>query len=329
MNQSSRQLVCHQCGATRAVTQNESRRNSVCHACGAELIESPLTVPVALPVEDAPAPHPHPVVAQPIDQPHSSPQTEPLADPQSDAVASQDDEAYEEVDEQYGSGWISENAVIILAATGLLAVAGVVLGLAWGGFQFGPSQGIEDPNVGADQGPKLIVAPATLVDASRKSVRRNGVKVKIVSASYDRLWTKNATRQVGRSEQTLMTVRLRITNQEETHREFSGWRAGSGAALDDSNGGEYEALSFDEWASVQGASDNTELPSGVVVEDIVVFRPLVSVNVGEIEWLRVRLPAAAYGGVGDYYFEIPASMIDGPTDDPPPPNWLEEPPSSN
>ncbi len=313
MSQPSRQYVCPDCGATRQVSSVEARWSNACQCCG----PAPQSVPVALPVASPLANGDENATSA------NSPSGASVENSTPAPLAGGGEAAEPLQDEQEGRlGWIAENAGIILAATTLLAGAGVVLGLAWSGYQFAVTTEPGEEGL-SPESLRQVVVPATLVDASRSSVRRNGVKVKIVSAIFDRLWAKSAELEVVRGEENVMAIRFRINNQLETQRLYSGWRAGSGAVLDDSGGGAYEVLSIDQWASVRGASAEVELRAGETVEDIVLFRPLSPVRLEEIQWLRVRLPATVYGGLGDYYFEIPQAMITGPSDDPPPPDWTE------
>ena len=129
--------------------------------------------------------------------------------------------------------------------------------------------------------------------------------------------------RVVRSDTPRMIIRLAVNNQIPGERSYAGWREDATAKLEDSQGRAYAVAELSEWQAVAGVAETNVLPAGEVIDDIVVFTTDAEMDVDQLQWLRLRISAAAYGGEGDYWFEIPTSMIEGPGLVVPPPNWTE------
>ena len=82
--------------------------------------------------------------------------------------------------------------------------------------------------------------------------------------------------------------------------------ARSAATLTDNFGNTYKPVRFDLGTQVSGQiSAATSVYPGKEVEDLLVFEPPVD----NVQFLRLQLPAAAFGGSGELRLQIPKGMI--------------------
>ncbi len=78
------------------------------------------------------------------------------------------------------------------------------------------------------------------------------------------------------------------------------------ASLTDNFGNPYKRLSLDPGSQVPGQiSSATSIYPGKRLEDLLVFEPPIE----NLQFLRLELPAAAFGGTGTLRLQIPKTMI--------------------
>jgi hypothetical protein len=111
----------------------------------------------------------------------------------------------------------------------------------------------------------------------------------------------------------LLAVRLRVENLSETRKvEDRGWGRGSSfpdiqiAILKDNFGNRYTSIPFSSATRVEGQVSSASLYPGKSVGSVVVFEEPVA----RAEYLRLELPASAFGGTVKLRFQIPKSMIE-------------------
>lgn len=323
MSTGQHQFVCNHCRAARVVTEEEARWTVTCFVCNqpmnradapvAQAIQPSGAVPMARPIDAAPTAGP--IAAAPV----------PTLDAASALPTANANEANEAPIEQeeVEPSWIADNLGMVLGMIVLVAIATGIVVLALSGFQLSTNEGSPTEVVIGPDGKVSESNTPTIVDASKASIRRLGVKVRVVRVEWERLWAKDNSNAVVRSVSPKFAVHLRVNNQIDLQRPYTRWNADSSAELSDSAGRSYALTPLSEWASVLGKTTSTTLPPGEVIDDIVVF-DAPDDSIEDVQWLRLRLPCSVYGGEGDYWFEIPRSMIRKPTADAPPPNWIEQ-----
>ena len=118
--------------------------------------------------------------------------------------------------------------------------------------------------------------------------------------------------QAGTSKDKLLIVRVKVHNLSKTRKvDFSGWGdAGrifspNPADLTDGQGNAYKRINFGFATKVVGQVENEAIYPGKTAEDLLVFEPPVD----NAPFVRLELPAAAFGGTGKLRFQIPKAMI--------------------
>jgi hypothetical protein len=152
------------------------------------------------------------------------------------------------------------------------------------------------------------------VDASANALKRGDVRVEIVSAQIGpvELKTKSSTR---RSAERFLTIRLRVSYEGIVFQQtpYEPWAdlvdspSKHPPTLTDDQGRTYAQKTFAPNWKVVGRADSDALNPGHQVKEVLVY-PVPSGNVG---YLRLMLPASAFGLAGVFRFQIPRSMIAG------------------
>jgi hypothetical protein len=120
-----------------------------------------------------------------------------------------------------------------------------------------------------------------------------------------------------RSREQFLIIRLVVNDAGILFREvhYEPWADQDGSPsqhpphLTDSANRPYVQKAFDPLAKVVGrAYEDRPIAGGRPLIEVLVY----PVPPADIEYLRLNLPAAAFGGTGEFHFQIPRSMIDWP-----------------
>jgi hypothetical protein len=148
---------------------------------------------------------------------------------------------------------------------------------------------------------------ADWVDASRAALQQNRLRVQVAGASVGPLEARPARNIKAKPEEGLF-IRLRV-HQAEGGAEFAAApRGADGPAerpqptLTDNTGKVYAPRAAPEGA--EGVDQSVRFPV-TVLDEIFVFEPPPP----GLEFLRLEVPVAAWGGTGTFRFTIPADMI--------------------
>lgn len=153
------------------------------------------------------------------------------------------------------------------------------------------------------------------VDAS-EGVRQGDIEVRVTSVKIDRVQLKDFTDDAS-SKDKLAIIELSIANRGQTKKlQYESW-SGSGsflpknvATLSDSFDNNYQRITFGALTSVAGQLAKESVYPGKSVTDLLVFEPPIATA----EFLKLELPAGAFGGTGKLRLKIPKSMITGSAD---------------
>jgi hypothetical protein len=152
---------------------------------------------------------------------------------------------------------------------------------------------------------------AEWVDASRDAIQFGDVRVRLVSAVIGPAELKLPKSKKPPKEKYLI-IRVRVSNAgAERVVQFRSWYEAavrgeqSAAVLQDNQGKTYPMKVFPPDVEVVGRVTQANLPPGKKVEDMLIFegRPT------QVEFLRLELPASAFGSSGAVRMQIPGSMI--------------------
>jgi len=152
------------------------------------------------------------------------------------------------------------------------------------------------------------------VDASANAVKRGDVRVEIVSVGIGPVELKRQSSALSSAERYLM-IRLRVSYEGIVFQQipYEPWadRADSPSKhppiLSDDQGHTYAQKTFVSDWKVIGRAEVDALNPGHQVKEVLVY-PVPARNV---EYLRLTLPASAFGLPGVFRFQIPRNMIGG------------------
>jgi hypothetical protein len=152
------------------------------------------------------------------------------------------------------------------------------------------------------------------VDASANAVKRGDVRVEIVSARIGPVDLKRQSSTTASAERYL-TIRVRASYEGVVFQQtpYEPWadRADSPSkhspTLTDNQGHTYAQKTFGPDWKVAGRTDIDALNPGHQVKEVLVY----PVPARDVEYLRLMLPASAFGLAGEFRFQIPRSMIRG------------------
>jgi len=151
------------------------------------------------------------------------------------------------------------------------------------------------------------------VDASVSAMKRESLQVEVASLRIGAVQLKSQGRQVLSGDKYLV-IGLRITDEGIVFRQvpYERWAdlaespSKNPPTLVDNLGRPYAQKSFDPPAKVLGRADLSILIPGRPVGEVLIF----SVPPAGVEYLRLSLPAAAFGGMGEFRFQIPRNMLE-------------------
>jgi hypothetical protein len=149
-------------------------------------------------------------------------------------------------------------------------------------------------------------------DASRGALQQRDVRVRVTSAAVGSVPTRTDSRR-GSSARKYLVIRVRVRNVGAFRVvDFETWAdpllvpGRHNPSLTDDSGRPYSRVTFSPRATAGGHAGLAHLTPGKFVDDALVF-PVPPL--GQVEYLRLELPASAFGGSGTLRLQIPRSMI--------------------
>lgn len=181
-----------------------------------------------------------------------------------------------------------------------------------------------------DGGRKIIRLTTNMTptwsDASKYSLRRNRVKVRIDRVEVGQVRVKNAAGQVMITDDSnYIMITINVFNHAPKPVEYQSWygnsfrnrRGSNEAELTNNSGHLYQPAIFPEAANVRDHTAEATIGPLEEVTDVLIFEAPADFRASQVRYLRLSLPAEAYHEVGDYRFEIPSSFIkDSPKSQP-------------
>jgi hypothetical protein len=150
---------------------------------------------------------------------------------------------------------------------------------------------------------------AAWAEASKGPVQHGGVGVQLAAVTVRNIKIKDLLGEESVPATKYLTISIHLLNTNATHKiDFLGWSAveGPGAVLEDDSGKRYQPLCLGPGVEILGQVRMAiSLDPGKALEDLLVFEPPRN----EIHFLRLELPAAAFGDTGSLRFQIPKEMI--------------------
>jgi hypothetical protein len=151
------------------------------------------------------------------------------------------------------------------------------------------------------------------VDASTEGVRMGEVKARVVGVRVGGVELDQEGKKLVTPEKHLV-IRLQMSLETVLFRQvpYDPWADVPGTpskhppTLTDNGEREYPQKTFAPGQRVRGRRDLDALTPGHLVDEVLVF-PVPPVNV---EYLRLTLPAVAFGETGEFHFQIPRSLIE-------------------
>ncbi len=147
-------------------------------------------------------------------------------------------------------------------------------------------------------------------DASKESIKRGDVRVKVVSAQIGRPRMLKSTGRGARPKTEALVVKLELQNTNATKKlEYKSWGDRNvGVSLTDNFDNKYTQKTKKTYggALVEGQDDSGSIYPGKSLVDAVIFEPPID----KAEFLRLELPAISFGASGRLNFQIPVSMIE-------------------
>ena len=150
------------------------------------------------------------------------------------------------------------------------------------------------------------------VDASVNSVQRNDLRVQILSVRVGAVELRSGGHKAF-SPDRYLAIRLRVSYHGIDFQQlpYEPWsdRAGSPSkhppTLIDDRERTYPQKAFDRAWTLAGRADRGALTPGRGINEVLIF----AAPGADVEYLRLALPAAAFGAAGEFRFQIPRSML--------------------
>ncbi len=170
----------------------------------------------------------------------------------------------------------------------------------------GPAPPAPPTDPGGDPPP---VADTKWYDASTETITRDDVRVKILSARLGRVQCTQPTGRTARSSSDNLQITVEIENAHpEKAKSYQGWcTLGATLRTTDNRSRQYAQWSPPGEATVNGQIQEGSIAPAESIEDLLAFRaPEID---EKLKYVRLELPAEAFGGQGTLRFEIPADWI--------------------
>ena len=150
---------------------------------------------------------------------------------------------------------------------------------------------------------------AAWTDASKGPVQHGDVRVELAAVTVRNIKLKDPLGEESVPATKYLTISIHLVNMNATHKiDFLGWSAmeSPAAVLQDDSGKRYQRLCRGPGGEILGqARTAISLDPGKPLEDLLVFEPPMN----EIRFLRLDLPATAFGDTGSLRFQIPKELI--------------------
>jgi hypothetical protein len=175
------------------------------------------------------------------------------------------------------------------------------------------------------------------VDASKRGVQQGDIRVEIGGVAERNVKVRDVLGEETVSPTKYLTIQVILSNTSTTRKiDFLGW-SGAGAtplalsdllggansnkanatetvaaagrnaaSLMDDHGNSYKRITLELGGQIPGQINAaTSIYPEKQLEDLLVFEPPID----NIQFLRLELPAGAFGGTGSLYLQIPKAMI--------------------
>ena len=158
-----------------------------------------------------------------------------------------------------------------------------------------------------------IPQPATdtkWYDASAEAITRGDVRVRILSAWIGRVQCTQPSGRMARSPTDNLQIAVEIENlHPDKAKSYTGWcTLGATLKITDNRSGLYAQWLPPFEAMINGQTEQGSIPPAESIEDLLAFGPP---QIDEkLKYVRIELPAAAFGEQGTLRFEIPAEWTD-------------------
>ena len=158
------------------------------------------------------------------------------------------------------------------------------------------------------------------VDATKVTLRDQGIKVKVKQVHWSTVRTRGADRRVATGdERRYLTIVVGLRNKADKPRQYRSWYGGlfqvagerRTAELFDSAGNAYPIKKFPGATAVQGHVPEALLERPGETLDALVFAIPDDEARQSIDSLFLELPGQAFGADSLLRFEIPTTMIEG------------------
>ncbi len=173
-----------------------------------------------------------------------------------------------------------------------------------------PEKGDPDSGAAGASADGETQADGQWTDASKGSIKRGDVSVKVVSARVGRPRMVKSTGRGARPKSAALVVKLELQNTNDTKKlEHKSWGDRNvGVSLTDNFDNKYAQKTKKSYggALVDGQDDSGSIYPGKSVVDAVIFEPPID----KAQFLRLELPAVSFGASGRLSFKIPVSMIE-------------------
>jgi hypothetical protein len=144
------------------------------------------------------------------------------------------------------------------------------------------------------------------VDARHEAAQQGVVRVRVLGATVGTVPIRDEAGQKRWSPERVLALRVRLSNVGlDRVVRYVSWSAAEGATVVDQLGRGYPARKFAPGWEVIGQVRRVGLIPGKWADDLLVFAPPAR----DVLFLRLTLPASAFGGKGVLRLEIPRQMI--------------------
>jgi hypothetical protein len=209
--------------------------------------------------------------------------------------------------------WRRRSAVLPILIS-IMCLLVLLFAGSWPRFSSGPPRleavSLKQNGMAAHQ----TVGEGDWVDASANAVKLGDVRVEIVAVQVGPVELKRQS-AVSASAERCLTIRLRVSYEGVVFQQkpYHPWADHADSpsqhapTLTDNQGRPYTQKTFDADLKVVGQVETDALNPGHQVKEVLVY----PAPAGDVEQLRLLLPASAFGSVGEFRFQIPRSMIRG------------------
>jgi hypothetical protein len=146
-------------------------------------------------------------------------------------------------------------------------------------------------------------------DASKGPLQHAAIQLGLAGVTVRNIRMRDSLGEETVSATKYLTLVIHVLNTSATQRiHYRGWSAPEhyAASLEDNLGKRYKQMIPDPGVQIPGRIQTlAPLDLGKQLEDLLVFEPPLEA----IEFLRLELPASAFGATGSLRFQIPKEMI--------------------